>query len=98
MLVKKTLTDVNKQIISTDDDLKTSSVDVVENNSRRDHLKNNSYWRWSKRPSCHRPKNCIGLKNPYKYPIHTQLIGLDLKSKKLDLDIKSDYLNEFKVN
>jgi len=40
----------------------------------------------------------IGFKNPNKYPIHIQLIELDLKSKKLDLDIKSNHLNRFKVN
>jgi len=43
MLVKNTLIDVNIKIVSTDDGLKTSLVDVVDNNSRRDQQKNSSY-------------------------------------------------------
>jgi len=34
MLAEKTLIDINRKIISTDDGLKTSSLDVGTNNSR----------------------------------------------------------------
>jgi len=43
MLAEKTLIDVNQKIVSTDDGLKTSSVNVVQNNSWQDRPKNNSY-------------------------------------------------------
>jgi len=33
--------------------------------------------------------NTLKSENPIKYPIHIQIIGLALKSKKLNLDIKS---------
>jgi len=39
MLAKKILTNNNEEIVSTDDNLKTSSVDLVLNNSKRDRKK-----------------------------------------------------------
>ena len=49
-----------------------------------------------RKPNCHHLNFFIGFKNPNKYLIHIQLIGFDLKSKKLDLNIKLDHLNGFK--
>ena len=52
-----------------------------------------------RKPNCHHLKFFIGFKNPNKYLIHIQLIGFDLKSKKkLDLDMKPDHLNGFKMD
>ena len=98
MLAEKTLTNINRKTGSTNDGLKTSLVDIGTNSSRWHQLKINSTKIGQKKPSCYRPKNYIGFKNWNKYLIHIQLIGLDLKSKKLDLDMKWNHLNEFKVN
>jgi len=98
MLAEKPLPTSTTKIVSTNDGLKTSPANVVQNNSRQDRPKNSSYRSWPKQLSCLHPKNCIGFKNADKYPIHIQLIGLDLKSKKLDLDMKPNHLNGFKVD
>jgi len=79
MLAEKTLINVNQKIVSTDDDLKTSSIHIVQNKSRRDRQKNSSYRSWPKKPSHHCPKNCIGFKNPNKYPINW--IGFKIQKK-----------------
>jgi len=41
--------------------------------------------------------NALKFENPIKYPIHIQIIELDLKSKNLDLNIKSIHSNGLKV-
>jgi len=62
MLAEITLTSVNQKIVSTDDNLKTLTFDIVQNNSSRDRSKNSSYRSWPKKPSRHHLKIVLDLK------------------------------------
>ena len=94
MLAEKILIDTNKKIVSTDDGLKNHQL-VLSKITVGEIDQKIAPTGVSQKPSHHRPQNCIGFKNSNKYPIHIQLIGLNLKSKKIDLNMKPDYLNEY---